>query len=235
LKVGRLIEDTSLRDRAVVFRDRLEAGTLLARELKDYKATENAPRPIVLAVPSGGVPVASVIAKALALALDLIIVRKIQIPDNPEAGFGAVGPEGEVILNEDLIDRLGLSEKEIQNEIEKTREVNKRREALFRGGRPFPAVTGRAVIIVDDGLASGYTMLSAVEFVKRRSAEKVVCAVPTAPKRTIDSILPLVDELFCLNVRCGYYFAVARAYENWYDLGDDEVISIIKGRAGDGG
>jgi predicted phosphoribosyltransferase len=223
--VGRLIENGSLRDRAYVFRDRLEAAALLSRKLTGYRETDA----LILAVPSGGVPIASEIANSLGLTLDLIIVRKVQIPGNPEAGLGAVGPEGEVILNEVLIQRLGFSKVEIEYEVEKTRGVIKRREELFRGGRPFPVVKDRVVIITDDGLASGYTMLSAVEFIKRRSPEKLVCAVPTAPKSTVDLILPHVDELICLNVRGGFSFAVAAAYENWYDLGDDEVLSILKG------
>jgi predicted phosphoribosyltransferase len=223
--VGRLIEDRSLRDKIYVFRDRLEAAALLANRLSDYRDTDA----LILAVPSGGVPVASEIAKALELTIDLIIVRKVQIPGNPEAGLGAVGLEGEVILNESLIQRLGLSAKELEHEIENTRNVIKRREELFRGGRLFPAIKDKIVIITDDGLASGYTMLSAIEFIKKRSPEKIIVAVPTAPKSTVDLILPQVDELICLNVRGGFSFAVASAYENWYDLGDDEVISILKG------
>jgi predicted phosphoribosyltransferase len=208
-----------------IFRDRLEAAASLVKRLSDYRDTDA----LILAVPSGGVPVASEIAKALGLTLDLIIVRKVQIPGNPEAGLGAVGPEGEVILNEALIQRLDLSARDLEHEMEKTRKIIKRREELFRGGRPFPAVTGKVVIITDDGLASGYTMLAAVEFIKKRSPEKVIVAVPTAPKTTVDLILPQVDKLICLNIRGGFSFAVASAYENWYDLEDDEVVSILKG------
>lgn len=224
--MGSLTEESSLRDRVFVFRDRPEAAALLARKLADCGVTEDH-NPIVLAVPSGGVPIASGIARALGVDFDLIIVRKVQMPGNPEAGIGAMGPEGTVILNETLIQRLGLTEEEIQCEIEKTRRVLKKREELFRGSRPFPALDGRVVIITDDGLASGYTMLSAVEFIKKRSPRTLVVAVPTAPKNTVDLVLPEVDEFVCLNVRGGFSFAVASAYENWYDLGDDEVISIL--------
>ena len=225
--MGSLIEDTSLRDEVLVFKDRDEAASLLARKLADCGVTEG-PDPMVLAVPSGGVPVAYGIARALGIDFDLIIVRKVQMPGNPEAGIGAVGPGGEVILNEVLIKRLGLPETEVQHEIERAREVVKMREELFRSGRPFPSVDGRTVVVTDDGLASGYTMLSAVEFLKKRSSGAIVVAVPTGPQRTVDLILPKVDELVCLNVRGGLSFAVANAYENWYDLGDDEVISILK-------
>ncbi|MFA6055710.1 MAG: phosphoribosyltransferase family protein [Thermodesulfovibrionales bacterium] len=222
--MSKLIEDRSFRDEVHVFKDRKEAGILLAKTLSDYRGVDG----IVLGVPSGGVPVAAEVAEALGLPLDLIIVRKIQIPYNPEAGFGAVGPDSEVSLNADLVSRLGLTEKEVERQIQKTKEIIKSRNELFRGGLPFPPLRDRVVIIVDDGLASGYTMLSAVDFIKSHRPEKVVVAVPTAPNRTVDLILPHVDELVCLNIRSGTFFAVADAYENWYDLGDEEVISILQ-------
>jgi putative phosphoribosyl transferase len=219
----RLIEDAFLRNKLYVFKDRKDAGTLLAQQLLGYKDTDG----IVFAIPSGGVPVAAEIAKALTLPLDLIIVRKVQIPHNPEAGFGAVSPDHKVVLNENLLRKLNLSEKEVEQQIQITREIIKMRNELFRKGVPFPSIEGRVAIIVDDGLASGYTMLSAIDYVKRHEPQKIVVAVPTGSKRTSEIILPEVDELVCLNVRSGYTFAVANAYENWYDLADDEVISIL--------
>ncbi len=222
--MNRLIEETSLRDRIHVFSDRKEAGRLLARKLSSYKETDS----IVFGIPSGGVPVASEIAKALSLPLDLIIVRKIQIPYNPEAGFGAVGPDGKVIFNEILLNRLNLTDDEIREQVKNTMDVIQRRDHLFRGDRPYSQLKGKTVILVDDGLASGYTMLSAVRFIKKHSPEKIVVAVPTASKRTIDYILPETDELLCLNVRTGFSFAVADAYTNWYDLTDKEVLDILK-------
>jgi predicted phosphoribosyltransferase len=225
--LGKLIEIKSLRDGERVFKDRSEAAGKLARLLKDNGGFDGSGA-IVLGIPSGGVPVASGIAAVLGCELDLIIVRKVQIPECPEAGFGAVGPGGEVILNTMLMHELSLTENEVKREVDKTKEVINKRDSLFRGGRPFPDVSGRTVIIADDGLASGYTMNSAVEFVQRRSAARVVVAVPTAPMRTIDMLLAKVEEVYCLNVRTGYTFAVADAYENWYDLPDNEVTSILK-------
>ena len=207
-----------------VFKDRKEAGRLLAQRLLGYKDVNG----IVLAIPSGGVPVAAEIAKVLGLSLDVIIVRKIQLPDNTEAGFGAVGPDGEVSLNANLISQLHLTQEEVERQIQITVDTIKRRNELFRKGRQFPLLKDKVVIIVDDGLASGYTMLAAVDFIKRHKPGRVVIAVPTAPKETVDLILPRVDELVCLNVRSGFTFAVADAYENWYDLEDEEVISILR-------
>lgn len=219
----RLIEDAFLRNNLYVFKDRKEAGMLLAQRLLGYKDTDG----IVFAIPSGGVPVAAEIAKALTLPLDLIIVRKVQIPYNHEAGFGAVSPDNKVLLNKNLLRALSLSEKDVERQIQITIDIIKKRDLLFRKGLPFPSIKGRVAIIVDDGLASGYTMRSAIDYVKRHDPQKIVVAVPTGSKGTVEIILPEVDELVCLNIRSGYEFAVANAYEDWYDLNDNEVISIL--------
>ncbi|HLE87879.1 MAG TPA: phosphoribosyltransferase family protein [Candidatus Brocadiaceae bacterium] len=213
-----------MRDKIHVFKDRKEAGWLLARRLLKYKDIDG----IVLGIPSGGVPVAAEIAKELGLSLDVTIVRKIQLPDNTEVGFGAVGPDGAVSLNTNLISQLRLTKEEVERQIQITVDTIKRRNELFREGRQYPLLKDKVVIIVDDGLASGYTMLSAIDFIKRHKPEKVVVAVPTAPKGAVDLILSQVDEIVCLNVRSGFAFAVADAYESWYDLKDEEVISILR-------
>jgi len=222
--VQSLIEDLYLRDKLYVFRDRKEAGTILARKLLKYKGTDG----LVLGIPSGGVPVAAELAKALSLPVELVILRKIQIPHNTEAGFGAVAPDYKVLINEDLLSMLNLSQKDVEHQIQLTIDTIKKRNDLLRKGLPFPSVKNKIVIIVDDGLASGYTMLSAVEFLRRHEPKKIVVAVPTGSKRTVDFILPKVDELICLNIRNGFTFAVADAYENWYDLTDNDVISILQ-------
>jgi putative phosphoribosyl transferase len=222
--MNKLTDEISLRDKLYVFEDRKEAGRLLAKKLDKYKGS-NA---IVFGIPSGGIPVASEIADALKLPMDLIIVRKIQIPYNPEAGFGAMGPEGEVIFNEGLLSQLRLTEGEIKTQVQKTKDILKKRNRLFRGEKPFPPLKDKIVIIVDDGLASGYTMLAAIKFIKRNVPEKIVVVVPTASERTVNFILPEVDELICLNVRSRFPFAVADAYRTWYDLTDEEVLDIIK-------
>jgi len=224
LNMNKLIENISLRDKFYVFEDRNDAGRLLAEKLIKYKASDG----MVLGIPSGGVPVAAEIANSLNLPMDLIIVRKIQIPYNPEAGFGAMGPDGEIIFNEKLLSQLRLTEDDIKKQIQKNGDILKKRNQLFRGEKPFPSLKDKIVIVVDDGLASGYTMLVAVGFIKRKMPQKIVVAVPTASKRTADFILSEVDELVCLNIRTGFPFAVADAYRNWYDLTDEEVLNIIK-------
>ncbi len=132
-----------------------------------------------------------------------------------------------MIFNKELLRRLDLSEEEIERQIHKTKGIIKRRNEIFRKGQSFPSLKNRTIIIVDDGLATGYTMLAAVDFVKRQGPQKIVIAVPTGSKDTVDTILTHVDELFCMNVRSGYTCAVAEAYENWYDLEEEEVISIL--------
>ena len=223
-----LIEDAGLKGKKRVFADREEAGTRLASLLKGIADPEG----MVLAIPAGGVPVACVVAREHGLPLDVLIVRKIQIPDNPEAGFGAIGPDGEVLLNERIVDDLRLSQKEIQAQVSETQRVLESREKVFRKGRPQPELKGLQVILVDDGLASGYTMMAAVDYARQQEARQVVVAVPTASQRTIHFLQPATDVLVCTNVRSGPVFAVADAYREWYDLGDEEVVSLLEASAG---
>jgi len=215
-----LREYTMYRDRVRVFKDRKDAGRLLGEMLAQYQDAGA----VVLALPSGGVPVGIEVAKALSAELDLLIVRKIQIPENTEAGFGAISPDGAPIINKGFLAMLSLSDKAVEAQIKKARESVRQRNSLFRKGLPYPSFKDRTVIIVDDGLASGYTMLAAITFVKRDKPQEVIVAVPTSSARAIDFILGEVNELFCANIRTGPYFAVAEAYRNWYDLTDEEVI-----------
>jgi predicted phosphoribosyltransferase len=221
--MGRLIEDPDLRERRFVFEDRQDAGRCLAAFLEHYRGT-NA---LLLAVPSGGVPVAAEAARILSLPLDLLIVRKLQIPFNPEAGFGAMSLGGDILLNDELVESLGLGKEAIAAAVNITKKVLDQRNRLFRGGRPLPACQGKKVIIIDDGLASGYTMRVAVQWVRSMEPERVIVAVPTGSVRTVEVMREEADEIICLNVRGGYRFAVAEAYRHWHDLSDDEVLRII--------
>jgi len=223
--MGRLVYLPELYNKFFVFEDRTEAGKRLASLLKErLKDKRNI---IVLAIPSGGVPVAKEIAKALNAPLDLLIVRKVQIPWNTEAGFGAMNLDGDVILNEELIKTLGLTEEEIERQIQKTWETLVDRNRLFRGNRPFPDIEGKTVVVVDDGLAGGYTLRAALEFLRKRNPKRVIVAVPTCSKDSAEKLLPFVDELYCLNVRDLYPYAVADAYRNWYDLTPQEVLEVL--------
>jgi putative phosphoribosyl transferase len=222
--MGNLIEDPKLRDRIHVFSDRASAGQELASLLPDYQGQEVR----LFAIPAGGVPVAAEIARRLKLPLDLVIVRKIQLPWTTEAGFGALGPGGVAIFNEELLRRMPLTPEEIEAQVQKTAAVMRQRESRLRGGQPYPLLHGVPALIVDDGLASGFTMQAAVKFLRAQEAGQIVVAVPTGSERTVRELLPLVDELYCLNIRGGWSFAVADAYKNWYDLTEEEVLDILK-------
>jgi len=218
-----LLEDSSLRDRLRIFRDRKEAGILLGKRLSAYKNKDV----LIFSIPLGGVPIGIEIAAMLGLNLHVLIARKILIPHIPEAGFGAVGPDGAVLLNREILIQLSITLEEIEEEIEKTMTIVNRRKNLFKKIRPCPSIDGKTVIISDDGLASGFTMLSAIEFIKKQKPLEIIAAVPTAYDRTVEFMLPHVDELVCLNVRSKIPFAVADAYEDWYDLKEEEVKSLF--------
>ncbi len=220
--MGKLFTHDPFYNRVHVFQNRTEAGKHLASMLAGYPERET----LVLAIPAGGVPVACEIARQLALPLELLIVRKIQLPYTTEAGFGAVGPDGEVIFNEAL--RSKLRKKEVEQQVQKTRDEVRERERLLRGERPFPDVKEKDLVLVDDGLASGYTMAEAVRFLQKKGAGRIVVAVPTAPQSTVDFLLPQVDELYCPNIRSRYPFAVADAYRHWYDLSTTEVLECLR-------
>ena len=218
------MENPDFRDRFQVFDDRSHAGELLAKWLKQYQDREDA---IILAIPAGGVPVAVQVSKKLNIPWDLAVTTKLHIPWNREAGFGAISWDGTVILNKPLVDSLGLTSGEIERCVEEEKKVVQRRLEEFRGNMPFPDLEGKVVIVVDDGLASGFSMLVTAKTL-RDKAGAVVVAVPTAPVSAIELISSYVDRIVCLNVRSCPVFAVADAYKVWYDLTDNAVIDILR-------
>ena len=221
---SKILYENSLTNMIYVFEDREDAGRMLAKKLKSFKGKG----PIILAIPSGGLPVGYAIARELNIPMDVIIPRKIQIPYNPEAGFGAVAPDGSTILNEPLVRELGLTEEEVKFLAKQVLEEIERRNKKFRGDRPFPNLIGKTVILVDDGLASGYTMLAAIKSVKKQKPKRILAAVPTAPLSSARLVASHVDQLICLNIRRGPFFAVAEAYQKWHDLSDGEVMEHIR-------
>jgi putative phosphoribosyl transferase len=223
--MARIIEEPAYRECTCIFRDRFEAGKLLAEKLRKYAGKANV---ILLAVPAGGIPVGYVVAHELGIPMEVAIVRKVQIPWNTEAGFGALTWDGETVLNKHLIRNLGLTEEIIEESISKTRGIIQERLRKFRRNRPLPNLRGKTVVLTDDGLASGFTMLAAVRSVKKMKAESIAVAVPTASIGAIELLSAEVDEIVCLNIRSGPAFAVADAYKNWYDLTDENVIEILE-------
>lgn len=222
----RLHEIPQYRNKHQLFADRHEAGQILAEMLApEYAGMDNA---IVLAIPSGGVPIGIEIARRLLLPRDLLIVRKLQVPGNTEAGFGAMGLDGRRFLNQEMLWYLRLSEEQIENQAAIVREELDRRNRLFREGRPLPDLTGKTTILTDDGLASGYTMLAAADSARGQGAIRIVVAVPTGLLASIEKIGPLADEVYCANVLDYWPFAVANAYRRWHDLSRQEVLALLR-------
>lgn len=206
-----------------LYEDRHDAGRRLAEDLAGY-AGGNA---FVLAVPRGGVPVALEAAERLGLSLDVLVVRKIPIPSEPEAGYGAVADDGTVVLNDALARRLAVTDAQVRRQAAEVKAEIDRRIGLYRGNSPFPSLEDRAAILVDDGLASGFTMIAAIRSVRRRGARGVVVAVPVASHTAVQKVQPLVDEVVCPFVSIMPWFAVASFYRHWYDLSDSEVTSLL--------
>jgi predicted phosphoribosyltransferase len=184
---------------------------------------------IVLAVPAGGVPVGCEVARRLSLPLDVLVVSKVTLPWDTEAGYGAVAFEGTVRINEALRDRLRLSREEVEQGISRTREKVGRRQLLLRGGRPSPDFRGRPVIVVDDGLASGYTMSVGVEALRKSGAGEIIVAVPTGHLDSVERLAREAEFIYCANVRSGWRFAVADAYQRWSDVAEEELIEMLAG------
>lgn len=226
----KLVERRDLRDRTRVFGSRAEAGAALAEMLEAYRATGTQ----VLAVPAGGMPVGAAVAERLDLPLDVAVVSKITPPWNTEIGYGAIAFDGSAEMNEELIGALGLSPAQVRRGRERTEAKVRRRTEGLRGGRPMPDLAGRTAIVTDDGLASGFTMLCALEAVGKLGAAERIVAVPTAHEESIGRVHRRADRLYCANVRTGPRFAVADAYRNWYDLTDREVAEILSKFAPDG-
>ena len=208
------------------YRDRNHAGLVLTEELQSL--IEPGATPLILAIPNGGVAVAEAVAQGLNAELDIIIVRKLQIPYNTEAGFGALTSFGNVILNEELVKSLGFDERTIKQVISKTEAQITERKRAYSGLAGNSNPSGRDVILIDDGLASGYTMIAAVQSVKTLNPKSMIVAVPTAHGSSVERVRSLVDHLVCPRIERGWSFAVAEAYENWYDVPDQEVLQILE-------
>jgi predicted phosphoribosyltransferase len=213
-------ESAALRDRAPVFRDREAAGRALADLLGPRLGSDTR----ILAIPAGGVPVAVALARRQRLRVGVAVVSKLTPPWNTEVGYGAVAFDGSVSLNQPLIDRLGLDEEAVAEGIAATRSRVARR---VRALPPLGDLAGADVLLVDDGIASGFTLATAVAAVRRAGAARVRAAVPTGSLRALSELASRVDDVFCANVRTGASFAVADAYERWYDVPEAEALELL--------
>jgi len=214
-----------------MFKDRHEAGLQLAQACLHLRSQD----PIVLALPRGGVPVALEVARALDAPLDLLLVRKIGAPSQRELAIGAVvdGEQMDTVLNEDLVEELGVSMEYIRERAAEEVEEIERRRRLYLSGRSPVSVRGRTVIVVDDGIATGATVRAALRGLRRREPARLVLAVPVAPSDTLDLLREELDEIVCLE-RPYPFGWIGRFYHDFRQVGDDEVRGYLdQARAGD--
>lgn len=207
----------------MIFKDRREAGEMLAERLQIYQGRD----PLVLAVPRGGVVVAAQIHNALGGELDLIITRKIGAPHQRELAIGATGGEGVVMLNDELVSRLGIFPDYVRKAAAKEQAEIARRLELYRGRRELPQIEGRLVIIVDDGVATGYTLLAALNSLKQRKPAEMALAIPVGPPETFARLKKEVNALVYLEAPVDFA-AVGQFYSNFEQVSDEEVIAILK-------
>ena len=208
----------------MIYRDRRDAGQRLARELARYKKDE----PVVLALPRGGAVVAAEIADALDAPLDLILVRKIGVPYQPELAMGALvdGRRPHIIRNDDIIAYSGISEEDFDRVCKAELSEIDRRGKLYLADRSRANVTGRVVIVVDDGIATGATTRAALEAIREQRPKWLVLAVPVAPTSTLDELSGLPDEIVCLQSHEPFY-AIGLYYDDFRQVSDREVIDIL--------
>ncbi|HKN88492.1 MAG TPA: phosphoribosyltransferase [Nitrospiraceae bacterium] len=213
-----------------VFRDRHEAGRLLAERLAGYA---DRPDVVILALPRGGVPVAFEIAAALHVPLDVMVVRKLGVPGHEELAMGAIASGGVQVVNQDVVRHLGLSSAVLESVAATEYQELSRREHAYRGSRESTSVEGRTVILVDDGLATGSTMRAAVAALRRRGPARIVVAVPTAAPETCEELKTEVDEMVCATTPTPFY-GVGQWYEDFSQTTDEEVRDLLAQAAPNG-
>ncbi len=209
-----------------MFIDRSDAGIQLAQRLKKYSGQKSV---LVLALPRGGVVTGFEIARALGAPLDVLIVRKIGFPGQPELAIGAVSETGAVVLNESIISSYGVSEDYVRKEISRQKEEISRRVKLYRNGEPISELEGRTIILVDDGVATGATVKAAIATLKKEKITKLILALPVGPPEAAAELKEMVDDFICLEVPA-YFGAVGAFYEDFTQVSDGEVVEML-GRA----
>jgi len=209
-----------------MFTDRRHAGQELGHALHRYAGTN----PIVLALPRGGVPIGREIASALDAELDVLIIRKLGAPNNPEFAIGAVGEGGAVVLDEQTVVSMHMDDATLERIVTETRREIDRRVDAYRRGRSLPSLAGRTVIILDDGLATGSTAAAAVEVIKSLGAEHIVLAVPTGSHQAVTLLRDRCDEVICLE-EPPWFGSVGAQYESFPQVSDEEVLALLRGDA----
>jgi len=211
-------------DDEVFFLDRADAGRRLASRLQKYQGQS----PVVLGIPRGGVPVAFEVARALQAPLDVIVVRKIGAPDEPELGIGAVvdGDHPDTVLNDKMVEELGVKRSYLDREVKRQIEEIHRRQLAYRGGRARVDLRDRTAIVVDDGIATGGSIRAALRGIRRAHPRRIVLAVPVAPAETINELRSEADDIVCLGTP-PFFYAIGQFYRDFHQLRDDEVIGLL--------
>jgi len=205
------------------FRDRYEAGQLLAQRLEFLQGREGL---LVLGIPRGGVVVAAEVARALGAPLDVFIARKLGAPHNPELAVGAVASSGEIVLHQDLIAALGVPQSYVDAEIERQRAEIGRRLKAYRGDRPAPDFKDKIVILTDDGVATGATMRAAIQALTSTDLRELIVALPVGPPDTVQELADMVDQMICLQTPT-IFWAVGAFYMEFGQTSDAEVIQLL--------
>jgi putative phosphoribosyl transferase len=206
------------------FRDRADAGRILAADLSHYAGRTDV---IVLALPRGGVPVANEVARAIGAPLDIFLVRKLGLPGQEEFAMGAIASGGVRLINNDVVRAYGVSAAQIESIVAAEQRELDRRERAYRDGRPLPQIAGRTVILIDDGLATGFSMRAAVMALRADAPARVVVAVPVAARETCEEFRDLVDEIVCAETPDPFY-AVGIWYEDFSQTTDREVHELLR-------
>jgi putative phosphoribosyl transferase len=210
------------------FRDRRDAGRVLAEELASYRGKDNL---VVLGLARGGVPVGWEVASVLHAPLDVFLVRKLGVPQWEELAMGAIATGGGVVVNDNLVRNLGISDEQLQAAIDRETEELNRRESAYRGGRGPVDIAGNTVILVDDGIATGASMLAAVRAVRAANPAKVVVAVPVGPESACQQLAEEADDVVCATMPPGFE-AVGQVFEDFHQVTDDEVRELLAAPTG---
>jgi len=211
-------------DEGRMFADRNNAGRRLAEKLRAFR---DLPNSVVLGVPRGGVVVAFEVASALHLPLDIFVVRKLGVPGREELAFGAIASGNVRVLDSEIVEGLGITEQQVDQVTEDAREELDRRESLYRAGRPPLALAGKTVLLVDDGIATGSSILAAIHALRQLKPARLIVAVPVAPKATCARLLREADEVVCVETPKLFY-AIGQFYDDFSQVEDEEVTELLR-------